>query len=75
MQYSTNNKLLWVHNDDVEELQNVSVKSRAASDHNRQYIYEEEPYQDERRLSRSKTASDAVADGGFLYNNRSKLKS
>ena len=62
MKYGTNNKLLWVHND-VEESQNVSVKSRAASDHNRQYLYEEEAYQDERRLSRSKTASDAVADG------------
>jgi hypothetical protein len=41
----------------------MSAKSKAASDHNRQYLYEEEVYQDERRLSRSKTAGEAVADG------------
>jgi hypothetical protein len=49
------------------------VKSKAASDHNRQYLYEEEANQDERRLSRSKTASDAVVDG-FIVNNLSKKK-
>ena len=52
----------------------MSVKSKAASDHNLQYLYEEEAHQDERRLSRSKTASDAVADG-FYINNLSKKKS
>ena len=44
------------------------MKSKAASDHNRQYLYEEEANQDERRLSRSKTASDAVVDGFYVYN-------
>jgi hypothetical protein len=49
----------------------MSVKSKAASDHNRQYLYEEEPYKDERRLSRSKTAGEEVGDG-FHYNSRQK---